>query len=455
MRILPKPWEGSHPAFPKTPEPLAVSGIWTPALVGSISGLLMGATRRLLRAPFANGGNTLSSVGCWTAVASAAAAFLEVRQNELAKQDIYPLLEAEGIEIPRRKFFERSNEMTRDDAGVIGAAVGLLLYPMLRRPLPAKSSFAPTFNRVMSRFGAASLGATSAFLLFTAVRFSACDAALRKNIAQDAIAKRIYEQKTGRKAPDWLYQHLLEPEDVGQAGVEIPLGAHLAMLSANAGDELFPTTVSPQPPGSNPHHVVIVNGKTHYLNTRDYLWRPANSEEGLRLLHEQLNDLNGKRSSLVQTAEFLWIEIAKRERKYMKENEPDTTSGRQLRKTLELLSSMHSNIWTEISEIDWLIADTKKIILQVQKAGDWIPDKPLHIDLKTYKPERVLELVRQHKEKMAQMLSHMDSLIVTSESDQLKREENLKEIKENDIATGELLRELEERVQNSDARDVD
>jgi hypothetical protein len=393
-------------------------------------------------------------VGSWTALASAAAGFLELRQNQLARQDVYPLLEAEGVKLPQRKFFEKSSEMTRDDAGLIGVAFGLLLYPALRRPLPATSSFAYTFNRVMGRFGAASLGATSAVLLFTAVRFSACDAAMRKHIAQDAIAKRIYEEKTGRKAPDWLYQHLLEPEDVGQAGVEIPLGAHLAMVAANAGDEMFPASISPQPAGSNPHHVVIVNGKTHYLNTRDYLWRPANSEEGLRLLHEQLNELNGKRSSLVQTAEFLWIEIAKRERLYMKENEPDSASGRQLRKTLELLSSMHSNTWTEISEIDWLIADTKKIILQVQKAGDWIPDKPLNIDLKTYKPERVLELVRQHKEKTAQMLSHIDSLIVTTENDQLKREENLKEIRENDLATAELLRELEERVHNSGAGDI-
>jgi len=394
-------------------------------------------------------------VGSWTALASALVAVLEVRQNQLAKQDVYPLLESEGVKIPRRKFFEKSSEMTKDDAGLIGAAVGLLLYPTLRRPLPANSSFAYTFNRVMGRFGAASLGATSAFFLFTAVRFSACDAAMRKHIAQNAIAKRIYEERTGRKAPDWLYQRLLEPEDVGQAGVEIPLGAHLAMVAANAGDEMFPASISPQPVGSNPHHVMIVNGKPHYLNTRDYLWRPANSDEGLRLLHEQLNELNGKRSSLVQTAEFLWIEIAKRERLYMKENEPDSASGRQLRKTLELLSSMHSNTWTEISEIDWLIADTKKIILQVQKAGDWTPDKPLNIDLKTYKPEKVLELVRQHKEKTAQMLSHIDSLIVTSENDQVKREENLKEIRENDIATGELLRELEERVHNSGAGDID
>lgn len=415
----------------------------------------MGVARRLLRTPFPNGGNTLSSVGCWTALASAAAAILEVRQNQLARQDIYPLLEAEGVKLPRRKFFEKSSEMTRDDAGLIGAAVGLLLYPALRRRLPANPSVAHTFNRIMGRFGAVGLGATSAFFLFTAVRFSACDAAMRKHIAQDAIAKRIYEEKTGRKAPDWLYQHFLEPEDLGQAGVEIPLGAHLAMVAANAGDELFPASISPQPAGSNPHHVMIVNGKTHYLNTRDYLWRPANSEEGLRHLHEQLNELNGKRNSLVQTAEFLWIEIAKRERLYMKENEPDSAAGRHLRKTLELLSSMHSNTWTEISEIDWLIADTKKIILQVQKAGDWIPDKPLNIDLKTYKPERVLELVRQHKEKTAQMVSHIDSLIVTNENDQLKREENLKEIKENDFATGELLRELEERVHNSGAEDID
>src|SRR5215472_16997912 len=142
MRILPKPWEGSHPAFPKTPEPLTVSGIWTPALVGSMLGIFMGVTRRLLRAPFPNGGNTLSSVGSWTALASALVAVLEVRQNQLAKQDVYPLLESEGVKIPRRKFFEKSIEMTRDDAGLIGAAVGLLLYPTLRRPLPANSSFA-------------------------------------------------------------------------------------------------------------------------------------------------------------------------------------------------------------------------------------------------------------------------------------------------------------------------
>ena len=369
-----------------------------------------------------------------------------------AKEDVYPVLRDEKIEVPPRQFFESTKNWSYNDSQVIGAAVGLATFAVMKRPLPGSG------RRILRALGAACFGSTVGGTVFVNTMLGPKIVADDPMVIQQSFAKQIYESKTGKPGPRWLYPLAIQKEEIEKEQAR----SIAAVMSSQFGlehdldDGTYAENVQPQPIGSSPHPIVLLDGKAEYQVTRDYTWRYENSEEGLRLLNKQLNDLTGARKGLVEMAEFLWIEVAKRERRYHKESDPESADGRQLRKALELLSSMHSGVWGQISDIDWLIADTKKIMLQIQKGGDWIPENPKSIDLKTYRPERILELIRRHKENTTRLLSTLENMAVPYDGDQEKLNDSLKEVRENDMATENLVREMEERVRNpSSSSDLD
>jgi len=202
------------------------------------------------------------------------------------------------------------------------------------------------------------------------------------------------------------------------------------------------TTVEPQPPGTKPHHCILLNGSLVYAPARDYLWEPENAESGIAVLKEHVEDLNEKRTKLVQEAAFLFHEVTQRENQFLAldNSEHDTEAGRKTRKAMELLSSMHSNIYSEIAETDWLISDSKKMILQLETNGTWMPKGQGAPDPSVI--EAVLEKIKQHQKTTEYMLQQMGHMIVPAES-QPKLDEDLREIKENTEATTDLVEYFE------------
>lgn len=267
----------------------------------------------------------------------------------------------------------------------------------------------------------------------------------------DAASKN-YMAHTGRPAPGILYD-LNRSRPSGDPSGEYQRTSYPPQYPGHPSSESpfegvqplgFPDSakIEPQPAGSQPHNCVLFNGSLVYGTTRDYFWEPESADSGIKALKEHVEQLNEKRTKLVQEAAFLFQEVAQRENKYLAldKDEHDTEVGRKSRKAMELLSSMHSNTYTEIAELDWLISDSKKMILQLETNGTWMPKSPGTPDPKV--TEAVLDKIRQHQKKTENMLQQLGYLVVPAEA-QPQLEEDLREVKENTEATTDLVEYFE------------
>lgn len=443
MRLFPRPWEGTHPAFPKTPEVYQESDIfdWLPE--ASMGGLLVGTIARIFST--SGGAYMLASTGGLALVGLGVGGISEALNPLLAKSEVYPLLEEEGIEIPKPKYFTRTKEWTADDSNVLGGIAGLSTFAIMRRPLPGAGS------KILRALGAACFGSTVGSMIHSTFIASRNSTRQHQWLMQQVIAKHIYESKMREQAPHWLYPLAIEKEELDrrdEAGTAA-LAAHLAKTGAIG-------TANTQELWAPHAGRIDGRGQPVFQRERNYAWKYDTQAEGLRYLNSHLEYLHSKRKDLVEIVEFLWIEVAKRERLYLKENDREGENGRLLRKSLELLSSTHGDYCHDISVYDWLINDTQKMILQVQNGGDWFPQKPQNIDLKTYRPpEGLLEGFRNHKAALEKRLAEGEGAIVEPEY-QDKLDNLLRHTRENIKATEMLIQEVEKRRSDpSSVSDVD
>jgi hypothetical protein len=467
MRLLPNPYEGTHPAFPQAPLPRSTThSISYPTLAGIVVGTSFAFTRVLFRKSYPGG--VLNAIGTATA-AYIPFIFVNVLSDRLsAAVDIYPLYELDGIPIPPRPFIKRTADWTMDDFAVIGAAAGLAIG------LRSFSSRSLQLAQTIPRFGlrralaGANIGGTTAALTYYAWNYSAYkkkseSKALSREIFKHA--SQIYHQKMRRSALPNLYSYA----DVGRLDVEpVIQGGRPAFQSLGDQDiaHLPPPPIissganqpEPQPPGSRPHVAELVNGKLHYYPTRDYVWRPQSVAEGVEILNEHIKDLNERRGHLTEQATYLWHEIAERERKYaLRPLNDNTDEWIKERKALELLCSLHANLWVDISGADWAIQDSKKMLFQLQSKGTWMPEKEEgYVDPKTYVPPSILDRLREHKQATESILFRLESAMIPPDAPEAERlvaqvAENIKEVKGNDTSTKELIEEFERRRGNSGA----
>jgi hypothetical protein len=432
MRLFPPPWEGTHPAFPKTPERYQESDIfdWLPE--ASVGGLLVGTVARIFST--SGGAYTLAATGGLALLGLGIGGLSEGMNPLLAKSEIYPLLEDEGIEIPKHKLFTRTKEWTGDDSNVVGALAGLSTFAIMRRPLPGAGS------KILRALGAACFGTTVGSMLHSTFITSRNSAQQHQWLMHQVIAKHIYESKTRQAAPHWLYPLATDKEELDKQNES--MSAAIAAYLAKAG---FKSAANAQELFAPHAGRTDGRGQPIFLRERNYAWKYDDQVEGLRYLNSHLEYLRTKRRQLVEVVEFLWIEVAKRERLYLKENDRDSENGRLLRKSLELLSSTHGDYCHDISVYDWLVNDTQKMILQVQNGGDWLPQKPQNIDLKIYRPpEGLLEGFRNHKAALEKRLAEAESAVVDVEH-QDKLNDMLRHTRENIKATEMVIGEVEKR----------
>lgn len=442
MRILPPPWEGTHPAFPKTPEVFRETNplfTWFP--LASAGGVLSSTIFRIFStSAYAH---TAAITGILASVAVGTYGVIKSMEAIVENQEVYPLLEAEGVEIPKRRFFERTTNWTEDDSNLLGAGIGIGTFALMRRPLPGAGS------KILRILGAGCFGASAGEAVHTYFQTSPTYSDIETWMLQQAVAKRMYESKTGHDAPRWLYPMLSKRQELAkEAGID----GH----ESEAGWAHEAPDREPSGPHPDLASFLRSDSPSQHPN-RDYRWRSGNREDSLSDLDKDLASLHSRREELVEMAEFLWAEIAKRERRY--KNLEDSETDRMLRKSLEWLSSCHCGTWLQISALDWMIADTKKIILQIQKSGDWLPQKPKNVDLTTYRPAEILGSLLNHRKFMANHLADLEKISSVSAADaklhdDLKR--SMQEVRENIMATDDLIREMEEKVRNpSSGAEVD
>jgi hypothetical protein len=390
-------------------------------------------------------GILLNSIGTNTIVVGSVLGLMRTLVEARMTPDIHTILKQDNVPISRRTLYERTTEWCEDDSGIFGAAVGLASSVFSWRAL--RPPYATIRFGLRRAIGGMSLGWFAGTVLFNVLYGQQIRAASEKYNEELRRAEQLWVQRLGKAGHPLLYKRFRLVEQA--MGSEKPLGSMQFPMPFHGepsdfeDDQIQSNTVVMQPPGSHPHACVVADGKIQYMGNRDYFWQPASSAEGLETLQNHIEDLKDQRSKLHRQAEFLFHEIAARESQYERRDKTvDTEASRKERKALELLSSMHFNLWSDISVMDWLITDSQKMILQMKSNGTWLPEKTGNPT--AYAPDTLLEKIREHKQKTEMLVSQLESVIAPSE-DQKQLDDHIREMKENDSATGDLIQDFEER----------
>lgn len=452
MRLLPNEWEGTTPLLPKTHDFfLPVSRVLdNVTFVGVFVGLTCGLGRQAFTKVLWRKYNqqlpqpylVLRTVGGFTVLATVWSSALQARLRHSREREASLVLQDAGIPMPKFKLWEHTEKPTRDD---LTLAVGLATII---------SSLASQRFRQVKMSGSAILGQATISMSIGRAGYMFWNSqeivsTLEQHKAEVDAAARRYTAQTGKPPPKILYPPTHEmafggsPQAGQQSGQSvIRLSATSPLSSVSGTPESFDlahdTVVEPQPHGSYPHNCVLVNGSPSFAPIRDYFWEPESIEAGTEALKAHMEKLHEKRARLVQEAAFLFQEVTRRENKYLTMDRPerDTEAGRRSRKAMELLSSMHSSTYIEIAQMDWLISDSKKMLLQLESNGTWMPQSQGPPDPKVL--ETILDRIREHQKNTDMLLQQIGYMVVPPE-DRAQMEEDIREVKENSESTADLV----------------
>ena len=264
----------------------------------------------------------------------------------------------------------------------------------------------------------------------------------------------IYVDRTGKPPNPFLYGpteaighaiHDTKPRSwpsVPAFAPGIPVAAPGADLPEGHPEIFMP---EPVPEGSKPHMAYIdSNGKETVMAQRDFDWNPENKALGLEALQDHLEDLQKHRRQAVHSAQYLWELIARREAANYKPFGRDQDSQPMIleKKALELLSSIHKQHYSQITDLDWCIANTQKLILQFQSDGKWLPSKADATDLSEAR-EKLLNNIRTHKKNLEVQNSTLESTLAMTPIDSEDKDDIKRALADNLKATAKLLDDLE------------
>ena len=213
------------------------------------------------------------------------------------------------------------------------------------------------------------------------------------------------------------------------------------------------------PPGTAPHAVAVLDGKLLFMPRTDYLWSPRSAEDGLRTLRQHIAGLQDERACLAKEAEYVWLELAKKEHAYYRKHDDDDDGAREVqRRALNLLDSIHHSHWRRISDIDWMLANLKKNMRQIEamQADDgqaaWLP-RPQALAGSVHSPELTRNCIRSHWEGTKHVIGVLEEVASSPNTPEEARKQvntNLEDVHVSLKATEALLKEFEEKVQEAD-----
>lgn len=276
---------------------------------------------------------------------------------------------------------------------------------------------------------------------------------------------KIFAEQTHKPVDAWLYPILSsmdQPlnEGLGQSGLNpfARFGSNKSPdeidLSGTGEDEGVThlgamVAAMPKPPGYAPHMTIETEtGEKITQAQRDFEWNPESAQEGIEELRDHLEDLNKARAKAAQSAEYLWNTIAQREAsKYPPYGRKDDLEDVVLeRKALELLTSIHKQLYSHITDLDWCIANTKKLMLQMQSDGKWLPNTVNSI-VATETREKILNNIRMHRRTLEVQESTIEESLKMMPVTDEDKDDIRRSVSENLVATTKLLEDLEREAE--------
>ncbi|KAL1297658.1 hypothetical protein AAFC00_006213 [Neodothiora populina] len=398
MIILPPPWEGLHPAFPKRPDPFNTNSLTNAPIIGGTVGLAWATGASIFRRNPASG----LKAAAWATVLSAA---LGLAAEQLAGR-IYarPYLESKGITVPKQKLVTRLLHADEDTFVVAGGIAGVLLARSIAKPWSVTG-----WKRAV---GAFSFGAFAGDWANYAVHWR-----------QVIPCAEVYQRQKQLKA---LYQEELKQfrsaQVMGRYGISIQ-GGSSADLSVSENPSTTSDEASGKTVGSTsmqqllrdlqktteenveklaglasqqkldeedpqPHYSEMRDGERVFRPDTNYQWTGTPED-----LDAHIQVLRRRRESLKSEAELIWHKMAVKEAEYHAKD--DKKEADRIR--LEVMNHLHINAYLEISQLDWMIADSQKTQLQLKTLKDsdnksaWIPAPPA--DSSKIVPKHTLQLL--------------------------------------------------------------
>lgn len=384
MLILPPPWEGLHPAFPQRPEPFYTTSLTNAPVEGGTIGLAWATAATLFRR------SPMSGVKAAAYATLTCAAFHVASEQFVGRVVVTPFLESKGITIPRQKIITRPFVFDENSFIVAGGIAGVLLARTIARPWSVTG-----WKRAV---GAFSIGAFVGDLSSYAFYWRQIE----------PTAEKVRQQK----ALQAMYQD--EVSDFRRQRLAIKYGSHFD-LSATTTTTTTPTSqdtpnAAPSAMGATTMHQLLgdlkraaedalektdaYDGPTaQELDEKDPQPHMSDMRDGERTFHPETNydwsgtvgdlqshidSLRARRQKLKAEAELLWHKIARNEAEYLALPTSDQHHHDQDRMRLKLMNHLHVNSYLEISELDWMIADSQKRQLQLQRSPQdpWIPPAP-------------------------------------------------------------------------------
>ncbi|PNS15866.1 hypothetical protein CAC42_7972 [Sphaceloma murrayae] len=390
MRFLPDPHEGLHPALPKPPPPLldnSISG--APVFGGVLGSLALVGSLATRRRPV---------LGLQVAAFSTSAfAFLALGNRLISSQAHTAFLKSKGIETPSPKLVERWRELDQENVIFAGGLLGIILRIGRVNPggLLARWTRAeiPRVSMTTELIGSFAFGSLAGVAGLQILPLPGTREALLELWKNRQIAQQYREElQEYERMHSWTNESLLgrlfgreEQTAPSQAMGTGPsnMGALLSSLGSqfsggrdadppdmHLGAELFASEIDSEDP--KPHHSEMVNGRRLFVASRNHEYEPRSERE----LNDHLEELRTQRDELLPEAELIWHKMAAAEAKYLPlekdiDNADEVLADMRSRALLRLLNNTHAYLWSQISDIDWMIADTNKQIeqLKAKKVG--------------------------------------------------------------------------------------
>lgn len=389
-------------------------------------------------------------------------ALLGVGSEEWARHyRVKPYLESKGIKIPRRKLVERVTEIDADNWILLGMGLGTAAAGLMRRPWHIHG-----WNRFMGYASYGGLAGLAGALLSDPEGYTnALDKAERNRAISMAYQADMQQFWASRRTADDVQKNMPQPQ-VGMTPLEKLLqqagsprvegqefGKVEAVWEGDVGHDSILDREDPQP-----HYSFMRDGERIYLPSTNYEWQPG--PEGVKQVEDHINVLKAQRAQLAREAELLWHQLAVKEAEYF-DTPVSTESRKEQEDFVSMLSHIHFNIWNDVSALDWTIADSNKILLQMkamEKRAHWTPPAPaneakiaprqtyrllqgLEADLRASVPE-----IRRYKEEYMNALNDAGVRVINGQTGQqitLSRTDMEKTIEE----TSKLLSRVEAHIE--------
>jgi hypothetical protein len=327
----------------------------------------------------------------------------------------------EGIEPIRPPFWINTGKTSMDDLNVAGVFIGLSAA-IFRRPFSSVTGW-----RRYTSF--------ATFGWFSA-----------------QVAARPYFGKDFRAALDLSREQYAEKEEylesrserlrIGRDGLSMPDGIMVATDTRGtiATSMVLPPGTTNFRPGNAPYYAELQIVEIA-VPIRDYTWQGTESET-----RDAIKAYEQERHKSAVDAEYMWLEIAKRENYMHAETDPNVKEAQATE--LRWLNTIHRQLYDQTTELDWVIANLKKYIrqLQAQKSGKpWLPRQELLSDPDKHSPEAATEMLRGLWENIKWMKNQRHQHVHPESDEQIDSKKDLK-------AIDDVLRDFEKKVEEANRR---